>query len=58
MQEHVTGMSVVQIFRKEADEFKKFSEINADHREANIKSIFIMQYSFQVLSYLAQLQLH
>ncbi|MBK6913224.1 MAG: ABC transporter ATP-binding protein [Ignavibacteriales bacterium] len=40
MQEHVTGMSVVQIFRKEADEFKKFSEINADHCEANIKSIF------------------
>ncbi|MBE0538250.1 MAG: ABC transporter ATP-binding protein [Ignavibacterium sp.] len=40
MQEHVTGMSVVQIFRKEKDELKKFSGINADHREANIKSIF------------------
>jgi ATP-binding cassette subfamily B protein len=40
MQEHVTGMSVVQIFRKEKDEFKKFSDINADHRQANIKSIF------------------
>lgn len=40
MQEHVTGMSVVQIFRKEKDELKKFSDINADHREANIKSIF------------------
>jgi ATP-binding cassette subfamily B multidrug efflux pump len=40
MQEHVTGMSVVQIFRKEKDEFKKFSNINADHRDSNIKSIF------------------
>ena len=40
MQEHVTGMSVIQIFRKEKDELKKFSGINADHREANIKSIF------------------
>lgn len=40
MQEHVTGMSVVQIFRKEKDEIKKFSSINADHRDANIKSIF------------------
>ena len=40
MQEHVTGMSVIQIFRKEKDELKKFSVINADHREANIKSIF------------------
>lgn len=40
MQEHITGMNVVQIFRKEEDEFKKFSLINADHRDANIKSIF------------------
>lgn len=40
MQEHVTGMSVVQIFRKEKDEIKKFLSINADHRDANIKSIF------------------
>lgn len=40
MQEHVTGMNVVQIFRKEKDELKNFSKINADHRNANIKSIF------------------
>ncbi|HLG31941.1 MAG TPA: ABC transporter ATP-binding protein [Ignavibacteriaceae bacterium] len=40
MQEHVTGMSVVQIFRKERDEFKKFSNINSDFRAVNIKSIF------------------
>jgi ATP-binding cassette subfamily B protein len=40
MQEHVTGMNVVQIFRKEKDEFNKFSQINADHRDANIRSIF------------------
>jgi ATP-binding cassette subfamily B protein len=40
MQEHVTGMNAVQIFRKEKDEFEKFSSINADHRDANIRSIF------------------
>ena len=40
MQEHVTGMSVVQIFNKENDEFKKFSAINSDYRQVNIKSIF------------------
>jgi ATP-binding cassette, subfamily B, multidrug efflux pump len=40
MQEHVTGMNVIQIFRKEKDELKRFSEINSDYREANIKSIF------------------
>lgn len=40
MQEHVTGMSVVQIFNKENDELKKFSDINSDYRLVNIKSIF------------------
>jgi ATP-binding cassette subfamily B protein len=40
MQEHVTGMSVVQIFNKQKDEFKRFSGINKDYRTANIKSIF------------------
>ena len=40
MQEHITGINVVQIFRKEKDELKKFSNINNDYRQANIKSIF------------------
>lgn len=40
MQEHITGMNVVQIFRKENAEEKKYSAINADHRDANIRSIF------------------
>lgn len=40
MQEHVTGMNVVQIFNKEKDELKRFSDINNDYRTANIKSIF------------------
>ncbi len=40
MQEHVTGMSVVQIFNKQNDEFKKFSKINDDYKKTNIKSIF------------------
>ncbi len=40
MQEHVTGMNVVQIFRKEKDELKRFLSINSDYRSANIKSVF------------------
>lgn len=40
MQEHVTGMNVVQIFRKEKDELKRFLAINSDYRGANIKSVF------------------
>jgi len=40
MQEHVSGMNIIQIFSKEKDEGDKFAEINAGHRKANIDSIF------------------
>ena len=40
MQEHVSGMNVIQIFRKEKEEQKRFSQINNDYRVANIKAIF------------------
>ncbi|MCX6143473.1 MAG: ABC transporter ATP-binding protein [Ignavibacteriales bacterium] len=40
MQEHITGMIVDQIFNREKKSFDKFSNINAAHRDANIKSIF------------------
>jgi len=40
MQEHVTGMNIVQIFAKEKKELKNFSAINNDHRNANVQSVF------------------
>mgnify|MGYP005842994517 CR=1 FL=1 len=40
MQEHITGMNVVQIFAREKHELQKFKKINADHRDANVKSVF------------------
>lgn len=40
MQEHITGMGIVRLFNREKSEFKEFSEINADHKDANIRSIF------------------
>ena len=40
MQEHITGMNVVQIFNKEKSELSNFSTINNDYKKANIKSIF------------------
>ncbi len=40
MQEHITGMTVDQIFNREEKSFRKFSDINAAHRDSNIKSIF------------------
>ena len=40
VQEHITGMSIVQTFAAEEREFKKFNTINKEHRSANIKAIF------------------
>jgi len=40
LQEHISGMSTVQLFRREARNFSRFEEINRGHREANIVSIF------------------
>jgi ATP-binding cassette, subfamily B, multidrug efflux pump len=40
MQEHITGMLVDQIFNREKKSFAKFTDINAAHRDANIRSIF------------------
>ncbi len=40
LQEHITGMSVVQIFTREKEVLGDFSEINSDHRQANVRAIF------------------
>ena len=40
LQEHVTGMSIVQVFNREREEMRRFSTINDDHRRAQIKTIF------------------
>src|SRR3954471_10841995 len=40
LQEHITGMSTVQLFRRERRSYERFDEINRAHRDANIESIF------------------
>lgn len=40
LQEHVTGMSIVQLFNREKEEMRRFKEINGDHRKAQINTIF------------------
>jgi ATP-binding cassette subfamily B protein len=39
LQEHITGMPTVQLFRRERRSFERFDEINRRHRDANIDSI-------------------
>lgn len=49
VQEHITGMSVVQAFAVEDKEFNKFTEINKRHRNANIKAIFAYSVFFPIV---------
>ena len=48
VQEHLTGMNVVQIFNNEDREFKKFEAINQEHTKANIKSVLYYSIYFPV----------
>jgi ATP-binding cassette subfamily B protein len=49
VQEHITGMQVVQAFAAEDREFEKFRKINAEHRNANIKAIFAYSIFFPIV---------
>ena len=40
LQERITGMTTVQLFRREARDFAAFDEIDRAHRDANVQSIF------------------
>lgn len=49
VQEHLTGMQVVQAFASEEREFQKFKKINRQHRNANIKAIFAYSVFFPIV---------
>ncbi|HEX7708108.1 MAG TPA: ABC transporter ATP-binding protein, partial [Thermoanaerobaculia bacterium] len=49
LQEHISGMSTVQLFNREEREATKFSELNERHRTANIDSIFYYSVFYPVI---------
>jgi ATP-binding cassette subfamily B protein len=49
VQEHITGMQIVQSFAAEEKEFKKFTKINKEHRNANINAIFAYSIFFPIV---------
>lgn len=49
VQEHITGMAIVQAFAAENKEFNKFKSINKEHRNANINAIFAYSVFFPVV---------
>jgi ATP-binding cassette subfamily B protein len=53
VQEHITGMNIVQIFASEKREFEKFKDINKEHRDANLRSVLYYSIYFPVAEIIA-----
>ncbi len=57
VQEHLTGMNVVQAFAAERREYKKFDQINKQHKQANIKAIFAYSVFFPIVELIMALSI-
>lgn len=57
LQEHITGMQVVQIFNREREEMRRFRAINDDHRVAQIKTIFYFAIFFPAVDLISSIAL-
>jgi ATP-binding cassette, subfamily B, multidrug efflux pump len=53
LQEHITGMYIVQVFNREEREMTRFQAINADHRDANIRSVWYFSIFLPVVEILS-----
>ena len=53
VQEHISGMNIVQIFGSEKREYQKFIEINKEHRDSNLRSVLYYSIYFPVAEIIA-----
>lgn len=53
VQEHITGMNIVQVFNREEEEMKRFKVINKDHMKAHIRSVWYYSIFFPVVELLS-----
>jgi len=57
LQEHITGVSIVQYFARERQEYKKFYTINKRYRDANIRSNWYYSIFFPVVELISAMSL-
>ncbi|HZH69133.1 MAG TPA: ABC transporter ATP-binding protein, partial [Flavobacteriaceae bacterium] len=55
VQEHLSGMKIVQLFNREEKEFKKFEHINEKHKNAWIKTVWYNSIFFAVTEMMASI---
>jgi ATP-binding cassette subfamily B multidrug efflux pump len=57
LQEHISGVSIIQYFAREDQEYKKFLKINARYRDANIRSNWYYSIFFPVVEIISAMSL-
>jgi ATP-binding cassette subfamily B multidrug efflux pump len=57
LQEHITGISIIQYFAREDQEFKKFVKINSRYRDANITSNWYYSIFFPVVEIISAMSM-
>ncbi len=57
VQERITGMSLVQLFSRQKQEFEQFKEINKGHRQAHIKAVWATSIFFPVVESLSSISI-
>lgn len=55
VQEHITGMAIVQLFNREKQEQRQFESINHDHKQAQVNAVWAFSIFFPVVEMLASL---
>jgi len=57
LQEHITGISIIQYFAREEQEYRKFKKINSRYRDANIRSNWYYSIFFPVVEVISAMSL-
>ena len=55
LQERITGMTTVHLFRREARDFAAFDDIDRKHRDANVQSIFFYALFYPAIEFVSAL---
>jgi len=57
VQEHISGMSIVQLFNKQKPEFEKFTTLNKGHRSAMLQAVWATSLFFPIVEILSSLSI-
>ncbi|MBI1183101.1 ATP-binding cassette domain-containing protein [bacterium] len=57
LQEHITGMQIIQLFNRQQEELKRFKEISKDELNANLKAVLYYSIFFPVIEILQAISL-